>query len=331
MTNFETENLTEPLPPPTEKKGWYERQGFSPASATAITLVAIFFVYQGIGGIIEVLLFGASITTGNVQGQRLVQGVAQYVLLALPTFWAVTLHTGGKPFDADAFRFLNLNRSASANEMIFAMLGVVVLQPALSFIGDLQTVVMDSLFTMPDILVQLKSQSEILIKKLTSIESIPEFFFVTFVIALTPALCEEVLFRGYVQRNLSRHGAVRGAVLTGVIFGCYHLNLFQIVPLVLIGIYIAYLQMRSESLVVPMVAHFANNFFSVLGLFAASHSKAFGLSPTLEARLKSEVPDVSSPDVIVAVVFSLALFVGIMYFYNTAVVNRKLNQTGYGN
>ena len=59
-------------------------------------------------------------------------------------------------------------------------------------------------------------------------------------LALTPAICEEVLFRGYIQRQAERSlGAWGGILFSGIIFGFYHLRLTQAVPLSLLGIFMA--------------------------------------------------------------------------------------------
>ena len=69
-----------------------------------------------------------------------------------------------------------------------------------------------------------------------------------------------MFFRGYVQRNLERGlGAVAGMVATGIVFGLFHLRFSQVVPLALIGIYMAYLAWRTGSVWIPILIHFVNN------------------------------------------------------------------------
>lgn len=85
------------------------------------------------------------------------------------------------------------------------------------------------------------------------------------VLAITPALCEELLFRGYFQRQLERGvGVLWGIALSGVVFGLYHLRLTQVLPLSLLGVYLAYLTWRTGSLWPAIVVHFANNGLAVI-------------------------------------------------------------------
>jgi sodium transport system permease protein len=79
-------------------------------------------------------------------------------------------------------------------------------------------------------------------------------------IALTPAICEEALFRGAILRGFAA-GLPRltSAVLTGVLFGLFHLDLWRILPTALLGIGLSLVALETGSIVPAMVMHFANN------------------------------------------------------------------------
>ena len=67
-------------------------------------------------------------------------------------------------------------------------------------------------------------------------------------IAVAPAICEELLFRGYIQRQLERSmGASWSIALSGILFGAYHLQPTKVVPLALLGVFFAYLTWRSAA------------------------------------------------------------------------------------
>ena len=91
---------------------------------------------------------------------------------------------------------------------------------------------------------------------------------VILVIALIPAIVEEVLFRGLVQRSFEIGlGRLRGVLLTGIIFGAYHLNPFSLIPLIALGVYLGFLAMRANSLWVSIAAHFYNNAAACIAIF----------------------------------------------------------------
>jgi sodium transport system permease protein len=79
-------------------------------------------------------------------------------------------------------------------------------------------------------------------------------------VAVTPAVCEEALFRGVVLRGLATRMAPSAAVaVTGVLFGMFHLDLWRLFPSTVLGILLSWVALESGSLVPSMVIHFLNN------------------------------------------------------------------------
>jgi ABC-type Na+ efflux pump, permease component len=79
-------------------------------------------------------------------------------------------------------------------------------------------------------------------------------------VALTPAICEEALFRGPILRGLNtRIGPVAAVALTGLLFGVFHLELSRILPTALLGILLSLVALESGSILPAMLAHFLNN------------------------------------------------------------------------
>ena len=84
-------------------------------------------------------------------------------------------------------------------------------------------------------------------------------------IAVLPAVCEEVLFRGVLFRGLAtRFVPWAACLMSAAVFAAYHMNLGQLVPTFLIGIVLAWLTHRAQSVVPAMVAHLLNNIAGVL-------------------------------------------------------------------
>jgi membrane protease YdiL (CAAX protease family) len=87
-----------------------------------------------------------------------------------------------------------------------------------------------------------------------------------FMIAILPAIAEEVLFRGVLARlfkdwTKNVHLAV---FLSSFIFAAIHLQFYGFLPRFLLGMGLGYLFFWSGSLWLPMAAHFTNNFLSVI-------------------------------------------------------------------
>lgn len=90
-------------------------------------------------------------------------------------------------------------------------------------------------------------------------------------------LVEETIFRGVLLSGLMRRMHVGLAVvLSALIFGCVHLPDFNfawypIPTLVLFGVLLAWLRLKSRSLWPSFLAHATNNFIAVIGWFLVMH------------------------------------------------------------
>lgn len=109
--------------------------------------------------------------------------------------------------------------------------------------------------------------SEHLIEQFLSLQGVGGLVLNVLVLALIPAVCEELFFRGGVQQILQRwfKGNAHLAVwVTAVFFSLCHGDIFGFVPRLLLGVVLGYLFVYSGSLLVNVCAHFANNVLIVL-------------------------------------------------------------------
>ncbi len=84
-------------------------------------------------------------------------------------------------------------------------------------------------------------------------------------IAVTPGLCEEVLFRGYLQRTLERRlPAPWHFLLSGSLFALFHQQVLSLPSLLLVGFYLGFVFSRFGSLFPTMFSHFLYNGVLVL-------------------------------------------------------------------
>lgn len=78
--------------------------------------------------------------------------------------------------------------------------------------------------------------------------------------ALTPAICEEIAFRGFVLRGLHHGFRPRNAVfMSSFFFALFHLNVFLFVPTFLFGVVLGLLTVRSKSLLPAILFHLLHN------------------------------------------------------------------------
>jgi membrane protease YdiL (CAAX protease family) len=124
-------------------------------------------------------------------------------------------------------------------------------------------------------------------------------------VGLTPGICEELLFRGYVQTRLSqRIGGLFAILVTSVAFAAFHMDLVHSTAVVAIGVYLGWLSWASGSIFPAMIAHFVNNFLSVAAVVMLPES-AMGAGPVNP----EEIPDVAALVMLAIVLSSVVAFV----------------------
>ncbi len=96
-------------------------------------------------------------------------------------------------------------------------------------------------------------------------DSITQFTINLIMIAIIPAIGEELLFRGVIQRILCEWTGNNhiGILIAAIVFSAFHLQFYGFLPRLAMGIFFGYLFLWSRSLWLPILAHFINNGLAV--------------------------------------------------------------------
>ena len=87
-----------------------------------------------------------------------------------------------------------------------------------------------------------------------------------FLIALIPAIGEELLFRGVLQQLFTKWtGEAHLAIfISAFLFSAIHLQFFGFLPRFVLGLVLGYMFYWSKNLWLPILAHFTNNAFAII-------------------------------------------------------------------
>lgn len=285
--------------------GSLERNQFHPWVTIFVGLIVAFVLFQGIAAVATFIFLSAdgvsfADLSADLEGQLKLHAdslivantIGQVFGLLIPTFLFAILHTSNR------LGFLRL-RGTSFGLAALSILGLLALVPVLQWVGGIV-----------DALPWPQGIRDFEQTQMSMIENIlDQDFSVLFAIsmmALTPAICEEVLFRGYIQRQAERAVGIAGGIaFSGLIFGLYHLRPTQALPLGLLGIYLAYITWRTGSLVPAILVHLANN------------SLAVGLTKYVESRGDAAI-DLEA----IQMPFTAALGAGIVFAFLTYIFHR---------
>ena len=99
-------------------------------------------------------------------------------------------------------------------------------------------------------------------------------------IALLPAVGEELIFRGIMQRGLQKMVNPHLAIwLAAMLFSAVHMQFLGFIPRMLMGVAMGYLFYWSGNLWYPIIAHFTNNAMAVIMAYGIQHRS---IVPSLE-------------------------------------------------
>lgn len=257
--------------PPILLDGWLERRGVSPLPMAAVGLVVAFILFQIVisPAVTLLLLLSQGVSPAEMVNAMAViieeharslltaNTIGQILGLALPAYLLARLHSS-RPL-----AILRV-RTTDIALVVIALIGLVALTPVIQWLGSINETI-----PLPEFIRRFEQSQMELIEQVLRADTGLAFNLV--VLAITPAICEELLFRGYVQRQAERGaGVVAGILISGIVFGLYHIRLTQAIPLCVLGVYLAWLTWRTGSLWPAVAVHFTNNAIAVaIGAYVA--------------------------------------------------------------
>lgn len=111
-------------------------------------------------------------------------------------------------------------------------------------------------------------------------------FMLLAVVAIVSPIIEELVFRGLLQQRLRDYLGKGWAIgLTAVSFGAYHGNMVQFIYASLIGVFLGCALERTQDLRIPVAAHIAANFWSIVGTVITAQALGGGTTAILIADI----------------------------------------------
>lgn len=188
--------------------------------------------------------------------------ISQYFFMMAPSLWMV------KKWHTDKIKKYLRIRTCSIKEIIIAVFITITALPLCYYISEL----LMHILNVPEEVQKLGSE-------FFTATTLPEFIMLVLVVAVTPAICEEIFFRGFFQRTLERTIGWKSVLWGGFLFGLFHLQPLSLIVLSILGILFSLFYFRSKSIFPSAFAHFTNNFIALFLLYSQSKSVDFGLTP----------------------------------------------------
>jgi len=163
--------------------------------------------------------------------------------------------------------YLQFNAKTNVLDVGFVILFMLIIVPFVNLLGDInQHLVLPKVFAGVENWMKLsEAEADKLVGKMLQVHGAYALFFNIFLIALLPAIGEELFFRGALLRIFEPWKGMKTAIwITAFIFSAIHLQFYGFVPRLLMGAFFGYLLFWSGNLWLPITAHFINNVIAVI-------------------------------------------------------------------
>lgn len=231
-------------------------------------LLLIFGAFIGLVMLMRALMFLCPEWSGSTEGLLFMQGFQTIVLFgvtALVGVWFTEKRV-------NPFKQMSLNVVLSLKQGLIALFFAVAALPMISMLAEWNKgmELPSYLASMEEMMRTMEESSKVLTERFLNTTSVGRLFVNLFVMAMLPAVCEEMMFRGWLQRRLYSSVNIHVAIwVSAFVFSAIHFQFYGFIPRMLIGAALGYLYCYTGSLWAPIVAHFTNNAAAVVAAFLA--------------------------------------------------------------
>ena len=229
---------------------------------------------------------------------KVTQAVATVTTFALPAVLYAYLTFRKQPAQALGFR-----QPAKPVYFLLAVVLLLVAFPMQGWLGQLNKGI-----PLPGWMIRMEEDASKQIDIFLRVDTPIDVYINLFVIALLPAICEELCFRGALQRILIQifKSPWKGIIATGIFFSAFHMQFQGFLPRMFLGILLGAIYWYSGSLWVSVLAHLFYNGIQVIAV-------------SFYPKMIHDNPDVP----VYLALISLVIVIGLVYLL------RRLSETTY--
>ena len=262
-------------------------------------------VWLGIMGVLTMVAFGVWFFLPNRDGLvgmkwlQLLQSVATFLLPAL---------AGAYLWSNTPMQWLHLDSKPSWQEALAAVVVMLLAIPGINLLSawNQQMVLPEWMSGIEQWMRMQEDAAAQLTEQFLRVDTVGGLLVNIGLMALLPAVGEELTFRGVVQGMFTRNKHV-AIWATAAIFSFVHMQFYGFLPRMLLGAMFGYMLWWTGSLWVPMLMHFVNNCAAVVVAFWAYNYLEEGSAEMLDT--------IGTEDTILLGVFSICIVLIMMVMY----------------
>lgn len=248
-------------------------------AAIFIILISV-FVFTILGIILSFPLFNLDLSglmtlmdlqdESNIAFMKYFQTIISLGTFVIPPFIIAYI------FKGEITKYLLLNKKPYFFPLIMVAIIMIMAIPFINFMAEWNSKLSfpESLAGVENFMKTAEKDAEKLTLAFLKADKLGTLFVNLFIIALIPAIGEELLFRGVFQRIFTdwTRNAHIGVWVAAFLFSAMHFQFYGFVPRMLMGAFFGYLLVWSKNIWLPMAAHFVNNAFAVTAFYLMDKS-----------------------------------------------------------
>ena len=208
----------------------------------------------------------------------------------------------------------NFKRSVNRQSALIVVAIMILVTPIVSFLLEWNMSI-----NFPEWMSKYDMNSEEIILAFLNMNTYWDLLFNIIVMAIIPAFGEELLFRGLLQKSLFKKiGEIHISIfITALLFSAIHFHLDGLLPRFFLGVILGYLFYWSQSLWIPIIAHFINNTMAIIFSYPF-----FKSSNTLQQFGFSSANEIANISFSTAIFSFFAVMMLMFLFYKNSLIKK---------
>lgn len=231
------------------------------------------------------------ITLGSiVQGREVYSGllITEYIIVLIPNI--IYLKSKG----------LSLKKTLRLHRISF--------KQALYVVGITISTYPIAVFLNLIIILVLEQFGDLVINTVPIPSTAPMYLLSLFVIAISPGICEEIMFRGTIMNAYNKLSKKKAIIYSSILFGVFHLNLQNLVGHILLGLVFGIIVYKTNSIYSSILGHTLNNAIAItIGYFALKAQES-------QMHMEAPIDEMSYKMGMVVSVLVIGIFAAISCF-----------------
>jgi uncharacterized protein len=239
-------------------------------------MIVGFFVVFIIGFLLALLLFNTSLTelsgffasydfSGRMYLLKYFQIIQTIGLFVVPSFVLARM------FSNHPATFLGFSRKPRMISLVIVLVLIFTALPFINFLSHLNQSIPfpEYMKSLEEWLMDREKNAQELTFQFLEAKNLMQLVVNIVMIAVLPAIGEELLFRGILQKLFAEwiRNIHLGILIAAVLFSAMHVQFYGFIPRLALGMLLGYLFFWSGSIWLPIIAHFVNNASAVVYYF----------------------------------------------------------------